>query len=127
MYMYTILFALLVISIPLSNSRSFRIDDEEPEHEPEREREREPEEHDLSSSQRQFQREALRAHNKYRSRHCAPPLRLDDELSRSAQAFAEQLARANSLRQGRTDGAGQNLFTKFSSVELGSLSGKLIR
>ena len=33
----------------------------------------------------QFREQMLQAHNKYRVRHCAPPLTLDDELNNAAQ------------------------------------------
>jgi uncharacterized protein YkwD len=78
----------------------------------------------FTRSQRRLQHEMLQAHNTYRARHCAPPLRLDDQLSRSAQFYAEQLAHTNGMSQGDTRGAGQNIFTKSSTDYLGSIDGK---
>jgi len=42
--------------------------------------------------QRKFQREMLNVHNSYRSRYCTRSFRLDDNLSRSAQNYTQQLA-----------------------------------
>lgn len=103
--MYTIFFAL-IIAVSLANSRSI-IDDEI-----------------FTNSQRRFQQEILQAHNSYRARHCAPPLKLDDELSRSAQIHAEQLANGNGYAEGNSGGAGQNLYSQSSTAFLGSIDGK---
>lgn len=113
--MYVIFFALLIASIPLSNSRSFDNEDENENSET------------FTNAQRRFQSQILRAHNKYRAQHCAPSLQLDDELSHQAQAFAEQLAESGTLRQGGAMGAGQNLFSSSSSVSVFPLDGKSLR
>lgn len=113
MVMSTIFFAL-IISVSLTNSRSIIANDDD-------------DEDIFSNSQRRFQQEILRAHNIYRARHCASPLKLDDELSRSAQIYAEQLANRNGRGDGNTGGAGQNLYSQSSTAFLGSIDGKYIR
>ena len=45
-----------------------------------------------------FQEEALSVHNHYRRKHRVPDLRWNNELSRGAQAWAEKIARQNSLQ-----------------------------
>ncbi|CAF3322744.1 unnamed protein product [Rotaria socialis] len=60
----------------------------------------------FTDAQRQFQKQALDAHNVYRARHCAQPLVLDDALSRSAQNYAQKLASTNSFQHSGTQGVG---------------------
>jgi len=79
---------------------------------------------DFTDSQRQFQREMLQAHNNYRACHSAPPLQLDDNLSYSAQHYANRLARTNGNSPYNTNGAGQNLYTKSSSGYLNYVDGR---
>ncbi|CAF3603476.1 unnamed protein product [Rotaria socialis] len=64
----------------------------------------------FTDAQRQFQKQALDAHNVYRARHCAQPLVLDDALSRSAQNYAQKLASTNSFQHSGTQGVGENLY-----------------
>ena len=40
----------------------------------------------------EFEQSGLNAHNKYRSVHDAPPLVLNQDLSKDAQAWAQQCA-----------------------------------
>lgn len=54
----------------------------------------------FTSAQRKFQRAMLNVHNNYRSRHCARPFQLDDNLSRSAQNYAQRLAKINTMVHG---------------------------
>nr|QNH72478.1 toxin candidate TRINITY_DN3491_c0_g1_i1 [Ceriantheomorphe brasiliensis] len=56
----------------------------------------------------EFEQNALAAHNKYRSRHDAPPMKLNAEMSASARAYAQKLARMGSLQHSR-NGDGENL------------------
>ena len=105
--MYTIFF-VLIIAISLANSRSIIDDDDDI----------------FTNSQRRFQQEILQAHNSYRARHCAPSLKLDDELSRSAQIRAEQIANGNGYAEGNSRGAGQNLYSQSSTAFLGPIDGK---
>ena len=50
------------------------------------------------TAQEKFIREALEAHNEYRSRHSAPPLTHNPELSEVAQRYAQYLASRNTLK-----------------------------
>ena len=52
----------------------------------------------------------------YHSHHCVRPLQLDDDLSRSAQFYAEQLAQSNDPRRGDTRGTGQNIYLLFETI-----------
>jgi len=78
----------------------------------------------FTSSQIRFQQEMLQAHNNYRARHCSPPLQLDDNLSHSAQNYAEQLASMNTMIQSDNKGVGQNMYTKTSSDNLDYVNGE---
>ncbi|CAF2083199.1 unnamed protein product [Rotaria magnacalcarata] len=66
-----------------------------------------------------WQQEALEAHNEFRARHGVPPMVLDEDISRKAQAYADYLA-ANNLfhHSGDRGGLGENLYTKSSSQPL---------
>ena len=46
----------------------------------------------FTEDQRRFQNDSLVSHNLLRARHCVPPLVLDDDISTTAQAYAEVLA-----------------------------------
>lgn len=78
----------------------------------------------FTASQRQYQQYALDAHNGYRKRHCASPLQLDDNLSRSAQNYAQYLARINQMVHSGTNGLGENLYMQWSSAGIKTISGK---
>jgi uncharacterized protein YkwD len=78
----------------------------------------------FTSSQIRFQQEMLQAHNTYRALHCSPPLQLDDNLSHSAQNYAEQLASMNTMIQSDNQGVGQNTYTKTSSDNLEYVNGE---
>ena len=81
---------------------------------------------DTISSQQllaKYQREMLDAHNVYRKRHCAPALRLDDRLSRSAQNYAEKLARMNTMVHSGITGLGENLYVRRSSRKIDQMNG----
>jgi uncharacterized protein YkwD len=66
----------------------------------------------------------LQAHNDYRSSHCVPSLQLDDNLSRSAQKYAEKLARTDTFQHSRTPGVGENLWMTGSSDALSAVNGE---
>jgi uncharacterized protein YkwD len=118
--MYIVLFAITIGMISLTHGRSFSgfVNDDENQVS-------DPYGSMFTSSQRRFQKEVLRAHNKYRARHCAQPLRLDDNLSRSAQNYAERLASTNGMSQSDTSGAGQNIFMKSTYGFSSAVDGKL--
>ena len=79
---------------------------------------------DFTANQRLFQDLMLKAHNKYRARHCVPNLKLDDSINRSAQKYAEYLARIDRMVHSHTNGLGENLFWKWSSNPLKTFSGE---
>jgi uncharacterized protein YkwD len=78
----------------------------------------------FTSFQREFQQEVLEAHNTYRARHCVSPLQLNDDLSRSAQNYAQYLASINRMVQNNMDDVGQSLYMKSSSIYLYYIDGK---
>jgi uncharacterized protein YkwD len=80
----------------------------------------------FTGEQSQFQNEMLQAHNDYRSSHCVPSLQLDDNLSRSAQKYAEKLARTNTFRHSGTPGVGENLWMTGSSNQLSAVNDESI-
>ncbi|XP_053086503.1 Golgi-associated plant pathogenesis-related protein 1 isoform X2 [Pangasianodon hypophthalmus] len=61
-----------------------------------------------------FAGEFLKAHNKYRKQHGAPPLTLDPNLNCSAQAWAENLLSIRALKHSDTN-LGENLYYTYSS------------
>ena len=56
-----------------------------------------------------FSKEALEAHNRYRSLHQAPELKLSRKLEKDAQSWANQLAKEGCLRHDDTDD-GENVY-----------------
>ncbi|CAF1533626.1 unnamed protein product [Rotaria sp. Silwood1] len=70
----------------------------------------------------QYQNAALKHHNYLRARHCALPLKLDDELNTIAQDYADYLARTNSF-QHSNNGYGENLYMSSSSSPITSVDG----
>lgn len=61
-----------------------------------------------------FKREALAAHNRYRTIHRAAPLKLDPQLSLEAERFAKHLAQQGGARHEipgklRREGEGENV------------------
>ncbi|XP_015759476.1 PREDICTED: uncharacterized protein LOC107338757 [Acropora digitifera] len=50
-----------------------------------------------------FGKEALDAHNRFRSLHQTPPLKWSRALEKDAESWAKQLAKEGQLRQGETD------------------------
>ena len=65
-----------------------------------------------STSKKAFAKQALDAHNKYRAKHQAPPLKWSEEIAKDAQAWAEKLARERRLQhasQSERKGTGENI------------------
>ena len=56
-----------------------------------------------------FSKDALEAHNRYRSLHQAPQLKWSRSLEKDAQSFANQLAREGRLRHDDTED-GENVY-----------------
>ena len=78
----------------------------------------------FTAAQRQYQRNALEAHNRHRARHCASPLQLDDSISRSAQNYAQHLANINQMVHSGTKGLGENLAQQWSSAPIQNINGE---
>lgn len=76
----------------------------------------------FTSNQIRFQQETLASHNQLRARNCVPALALDDELSKTAQAYAEYLANNNKFEHSQ-NGYGENLYAMSSSAPLANLAG----
>ena len=79
---------------------------------------------DFTATQLQMQKQALDAHNLYRTRHCVPSLVLDDDLNRSAQDYAEQLAQTNRFDHSDADDYGENLYMRTSSRDINKFDGQ---
>jgi len=62
-----------------------------------------------------FIKDSLNSHNKYRARHGAKPLVLDNQLSKLAQDYAEQLANSCSFQHSGDALYGENLYWAWSS------------
>ncbi|KAF7259203.1 hypothetical protein EG68_04296 [Paragonimus skrjabini miyazakii] len=67
--------------------------------------------------------EAISVHNKLRELHGCPPLVYDSSLARSAQLWAEQLARTKCMRHSEQETYGENLAYK-GSLNKATLSGE---
>jgi uncharacterized protein YkwD len=80
----------------------------------------------FTAKQRKFQHQMLKAHNAYRTKHCARPLELDDDLNRSAQKYAEKIAAMDQMVHSHTPGLGENLYWAWSSDRITSVNGELI-
>ncbi|KAM4697179.1 uncharacterized protein WCC33_015880 [Rhinophrynus dorsalis] len=63
-----------------------------------------------------FEKDFLSAHNTYRERHGVPPLKFSQELSKSAQKWADHLLVIHKMKHSDTD-LGENLYYKYSSNE----------
>ncbi|XP_037046533.1 uncharacterized protein LOC119081604 [Bradysia coprophila] len=61
----------------------------------------------------EFIQQCLDEHNKFRAMHHAPPLKLNNKLSKIAQAWANQLAKDEKMYHSETD-FGENLFLVYS-------------
>ncbi len=71
-----------------------------------------------------FQQQVLDAHNAHRSHHGVPALELDDEISVSAQAYAEKLADMKKLVHSGVKHLGENLYEMSSVNPLKDVDGK---
>ena len=81
---------------------------------------------DFTSAQQKFQSEMLNAHNNYRARHCARALHLDPSLTRSAQNYAQKLAKINTMVHSGTKGVGENLYMMSSSGKITTIDGMFL-
>ncbi|CAH8501841.1 unnamed protein product [Dicrocoelium dendriticum] len=71
---------------------------------------------------RTLNQEAIAAHNRYRAAHGSPNLVYDESLARSAQRWAQEIAKRNRLQHSEARNCGENLGFKWCSAEC-SLSG----
>jgi hypothetical protein len=79
----------------------------------------------FTKAQIQHQKESLAAHNSYRARHCVPALKLNDEISASAQKYAEHLAAHEKFEHSEgSDDYGENLYTAISLQPLKYITGR---
>lgn len=65
-----------------------------------------------SATKKEFEKQALDAHNKYRAKHKVPPLKWSKEIANEAQAWAEKLAKTRSLQHASASerkGYGENI------------------
>uniref|UniRef100_A0A803J2F5 SCP domain-containing protein n=1 Tax=Xenopus tropicalis TaxID=8364 RepID=A0A803J2F5_XENTR len=67
----------------------------------------------LGADENLFQTQFLEAHNKYRKKHNVPPMRLNAELSKSAQTWANHLLSINKMQH--SGAGGENLYYSYSS------------
>ncbi|XP_018569850.1 uncharacterized protein LOC108909884 isoform X3 [Anoplophora glabripennis] len=72
----------------------------------------------------EFQIECLQAHNEYRRKHGVPPLRLNKEMCRLSQDWANHLIKKNVLQHSNNREYGENLFCIQSTNPNFSISGK---
>ena len=71
--------------------------------------EEQPEYDNATGSTGDFAQDALQAHNKYRTKHHAPPLKLNSELNRIAQQYANYLAQSDSFQHSNNEYKGESL------------------
>lgn len=70
-----------------------------------------------------FEKDFLEAHNKYRSFHGVPPLKLDRKLCNYSEEWAKILAAKNTLEHRKNNPYGENVFYMYSSDPNFALSG----
>ena len=71
--------------------------------------EEEPEYDNATASTGDFAQDALQVHNKYRTKHHSPPLKLNSELTRIAQQYANYLAQTDSFQHSNNEYKGESL------------------
>lgn len=71
-----------------------------------------------------FQSESLRAHNKYREKHCVPPLKLNKEMCRISQKHADYLINKRILEHSNNGDYGENIFAITSTNPNFTISGE---
>jgi len=85
---------------------------------------------DLSNAQdcnTLFNNEMLRLHNLYRTKHKAPPLKLDNALVSFAKSYASKLATRNGgLVHSQTQGQGENLAAIYGVGDTKKCTGRIL-
>lgn len=71
-----------------------------------------------------FQNECLQAHNEFRRKHGVPPLKLNREICRVSQEWANYLTKKNILQHSSNKDYGENLFCIQSSNPNFTITGK---
>lgn len=69
------------------------------------------------STDESFQQEFLKTHNTYREKHNAPLMTLSDELTASAQKWADHLLSSGTLQHSNTKD-GENVYNMNSSAAI---------
>ena len=72
----------------------------------------------------QFQLECLKAHNDYRARHRAPPLKLNKNICNYAQQWANYLASCNRMEHRSKNAYGENIYMSWSSNKNATVDGQ---
>ncbi|XP_050517539.1 uncharacterized protein LOC126892114 isoform X2 [Diabrotica virgifera virgifera] len=76
------------------------------------------------NSKMDFQQECLQAHNEYRHKHGVPPLKLNKEMCRVSQDWANNLIKKSVLKHSNSRDYGENLFCIQSSNPNFTIDGK---
>lgn len=71
-----------------------------------------------------FQSECLKAHNEYRRKHGVPPLKLDKEICKFSQQWADHLIKRDALQHSNNSDYGENIFMVQSSDPKFTVAGK---
>ncbi|CAB3369346.1 uncharacterized protein LOC135935478 isoform X1 [Cloeon dipterum] len=71
-----------------------------------------------------FALECLRAHNEYRAKHAAPPLRLNKKLCKHSADWARRLASRGHLEHRQNSDYGENIFCSWSSSPNHTVTGR---
>lgn len=72
---------------------------------------------DFLSTDKSFQQEFLKAHNIYREKYNAPQMTLSNELTASAQKWADHLLSSGALQHSNTED-GENIYNMSSSAAI---------
>ncbi|XP_071844138.1 Golgi-associated plant pathogenesis-related protein 1-like [Apostichopus japonicus] len=72
---------------------------------------------------RRFKREALEAHNNYRAQHGAPPLKLNGNINKYAQRWANRCAKKATLQHRKNGKYGENIHFAYDSQGVDSITG----
>ena len=64
---------------------------------------------DASSTESPFDKNGLKAHNKFRTIHGAADMKIDDTLSKDAESYAKKLAESGKLKHAELEDIGENL------------------
>jgi len=66
--------------------------------------------------QEAFRKAALTAHNTYRAKHSAPPLKSDSSIDTTALRWSQYLAKNDVFKHSGTNGLGENLYLSYGGV-----------